>query len=636
MNLSTTHDWQPIGAWSGGMVTAVAVSPGFTSDGLALAATAAGLFRSTDGGVTWQPFNTGLTDRSLVAVAFAPQNQPDTQRVYAASEGGRLYTSTDGGATWRECEGWAGLGVATTLVPSPNFAVDLTLFASAEEGVFRSQDGGQSWESALFGLHDLDVLCIACAPDYATSEVVWAGTANGGFYRSRNSARSWRDAGVGLPDDAMTCILVSPAYAVDQTLYVGTEASGLYRSTDSGVTWTPWFTGLAAEGALCLATTGSRFVLGTGAGLYYSDDGGESWLPAGGEEAVATALATGSGGIMLAASEEGVYRSDDGGQRWQRSATGIVAHAPPIVRRSPHGELVALDRFGRVGLSTDGGVQWQTVETGEELGPVTALAVTAIAERTVIYLATLDGHLAILSLTGTMAEWQWVQTPLPTDRLVHHISVLPVECDTRLLLGADDGQLYRWNGGPFEQVAGPLPWIGEALLQLAVSPDFAADPRMIAVSARQNSVGNYRVQVWESLDCGLHWENLAALETGVPAVALCWPVDPTEQSLFLTTQNRVIRLFRARGTSELTSEQHFLAEGVNITALVASPHYVTDRRLWAATSRGVYHSPDSGFSWTGVGAALAYRPIIACFPEADAKRLLAVELGGAVWAIPLV
>jgi photosystem II stability/assembly factor-like uncharacterized protein len=640
-NPSTTHDWQRLGSWPGGMVTAIAVSPDFATDRLALAATAAGLFRSSDGGVTWQPGNSGLTDRSLVAVAFAPQNQPNTLRAYAASEGGRLYTSTDGGATWRECEAWAGLGVATVLVPSPNFTADLTLFVGAEEGVFRSQDGGQSWESALFGLHDLDVLCIACAPDYATSEVVWAGTANGGFYRSRNSARSWRDAGVGLPDDAVTCVLISPMYAVDQTLYVGTEGSGLYRSTDGGATWAPWFSELAVEGMLCLAAADRRFVLGTGAGLYYSDDGGESWLPAGGEEAVATSLALGSSGVVLAAAEAGVYRSTDEGESWQRADEGIVAHAPPIVQRSPRGELVALDRFGTVGISTDGGVHWRALELEGEVGPVTALAVATQEDQTVLYLATLDGGLAAAPIAGTMAEWRWLQATTPADRLFHHIAVLPGASDKRLLVAADDGQLYRWDGADaLEQVAEPLPWHGEALLQLAVSPDFAADPRVVAVSARQNSVGNYGVQLWESLDSGLHWENLAALETAVPAVALCWPVDPAERSLFLATQNRVIRLFRAGSDTELVAEQHFLDHEVdhevNITALAATPRYRAERDLWAATSCGLYHSTDDGASWVEVGAALANRPVVACFPDAGAQMLLAVELGGTVWTRPLV
>ncbi|RIK38673.1 MAG: hypothetical protein DCC55_20360 [Chloroflexi bacterium] len=630
----TIHDWQRIGAWAGGTVTAVALSPNFATNRIALAATAAGLFRSIDGGITWQPSNTGLADRSIVAVAFAPQNRPGTHSVYAASEGGRLYTSADGGEEWDECAAWAGLGQATVLALSPNFAADQTLFVGTAEGIFRSQDGGQSWESSIFGLHDLDVLCIACAPDYATSEVLWAGTANGGFYRSRNGARSWRDSGLGLPDDAVTALVVSPTYAIDQILYAGTEGSGLYRSTDGGATWAPLFTELAAEGVLCLAATGTRLLLGTSAGLYHSGDGGHSWLAATGVDGVATSLAVSKDEVVLAGAEEGVYRSEDSGQRWQRVTQGLVAHAPPIVQRSPGGTLFALDRFGAVGMSVDGGAHWQSVTAVHELAPVTALATSEEEGQTVLYLAMLDGRLSAVSVGARIDEWGWIHTPAPVDHHFHQITVLPGAHPHRLLLVAANGQLYRWDGriAP-EPMAATPPWQGEALLQLAPAPDFAADPRLVAVSAQQNSQGNYRVQVWESFDAGVQWGYLAGLETAVPAVALCWPVDPVEQSLFLATQNRVIRFFRPGGNAGLASTQHFLADGVNITTIAASPAYAADRRLWVATNRGVYHSSDSGANWTAVGTALTDLPVVVIFSPDGSARLLAVELGGTFWSM---
>lgn len=77
------NTWRRVGAWSGGLVSAVAMSPTFAHDGLALAATAAGMFRSTDGGLSWQPANIGLTDRSVLAVAFAPANRGAEQRAFA-------------------------------------------------------------------------------------------------------------------------------------------------------------------------------------------------------------------------------------------------------------------------------------------------------------------------------------------------------------------------------------------------------------------------------------------------------------------------------------------------------------------------------------------------------------------------
>src|SRR5262245_5881832 len=202
--LSPAPTWQRLGSWAGGPVLDIGLSPTFAVDGMALAATAAGLYRTDDGGDSWQRTAAELADPSFLAVAFAPANRPGQVCAYAASESGRLYTSLDSGLTWQEVSAWSGLGQATQLLLSPGFDQDRTLFVATGTGVFRTQDGGLHWESATFGLHDLEVLCLALAPDFVSSEVIWCGTAAGGLYRSRNAARSWRDSGQGLPDDAVT------------------------------------------------------------------------------------------------------------------------------------------------------------------------------------------------------------------------------------------------------------------------------------------------------------------------------------------------------------------------------------------------------------------------------------------------
>lgn len=147
--------WRRCGAWMGGTIAALAVSPQFGKDSLILAATVAGLYRSTDGGQQWA-CGQSLSDPRITAVAFAPVGEAAMPVAFAATADSRLFCSHNSGEAWQEVAAWAGLGLISTITVSPAYAADQTLFVATPEGIFRSQDGGASWESSTFGLLDLD------------------------------------------------------------------------------------------------------------------------------------------------------------------------------------------------------------------------------------------------------------------------------------------------------------------------------------------------------------------------------------------------------------------------------------------------------------------------------------------------
>lgn len=623
--------WRRIGGWEGGTVTAIALSPNFTQDRLALAATAAGIFRSTDGGLTWSASNDGLSDPSVAGVEFVWQPGGGEAKAYAFTEGGRLFSSIDGGQAWVEVTAWAGLGQITALAFSPNFAADQTLFAATLEGVFRSQDGGASWESSTFGLHDPQVLCLALAPDFAETEVLWAGAAQGGFYRSRNGGRSWRDSGAGLPDDAFTCLLVSPAYATNQTLYLGTAHSGLFRSMDGGLTWSVLSPELATAGISSLATVDAQTLLaGTLQGILISEDGGLHWRPMpGGEKGFALALAAEE--MLLAGLEgAGVLSAKKLEYIWQPANRGLVGHAPPVVRFSARRELIALDAVGLLAYSADEGATWHELKGEGAPSALIAMALDDAPAGTVLYATDAAGGLFAADLSGSAPQWRAcfasiepISFPLMT--------VLPGLDEPTLLLGRADGALFRWSEvAGLQPVAKTCPWAGATLLHLAHSPAYPADQAFMAVTAQPNAQGNYGLHLWQTGDNGQTWENLAQLESELPSVALAWPHDLIERSILLATRNRVIHIFSdTRG--ELAMSQSFLNGDLNITAIAPSPTFAQDRQVWLATSRGVYHSADGGVTWTRFGEELAGRMIVALSLRSDRRSLLAVELGGTIW-----
>ena len=248
---------------------ALAASPNFGQNGICYAARRSGLYRSADGGRTWQDAYADLglvAPLATLAVATSPASANAEHSVFAGVSGGVL-RSFDGGVSWLTTLLPPPPPVVSGLVLSPEYARDGTvLAATVEDGVFRSGDRGSQWESWNFGLLDLDVYCIAISPAFGDplgssgDETLYVGTETG-IFRSTNGGRAWREVGFDINLAPVLSLAVSPDYAHDGCLYAGTESKGLYRSVDRGRTWErvgetiPPLAGVSAQSvsALCLS-----------------------------------------------------------------------------------------------------------------------------------------------------------------------------------------------------------------------------------------------------------------------------------------------------------------------------------------------------------------------------------------------
>jgi photosystem II stability/assembly factor-like uncharacterized protein len=219
------------------IVYALTASPGFARDGVCFAARASGLYRSDDGGTTWRPAYDALNlpePLLTMAVAVSPDFSAD-QTVLAGVPGGIL-RSDDGGQTWHVVELPAPPPAVSCLAVSPDYAADgLVLAGTLQDGVFLSTNRGRQWAVWNFGLFDPHILCLALSPDFSEDRTVFAG-AETGLFRSRNGGRSWQDMTMPV-DDAVLSLALSPGYAGDGTVLIGTETQGLFRSQDEGETW---------------------------------------------------------------------------------------------------------------------------------------------------------------------------------------------------------------------------------------------------------------------------------------------------------------------------------------------------------------------------------------------------------------
>ena len=128
------------------LVTCLALSPSFTTDGVALAgAFEDGIFRSEDGGRSWRAFNFGLFDHNVYCLALSPRFAEDKLAFVGTSSG--IYRSENGGRFWQDLPMPSTDETVLSLALSPQFNIDRTLFAGTEaHGLLRSNDGGASWQ----------------------------------------------------------------------------------------------------------------------------------------------------------------------------------------------------------------------------------------------------------------------------------------------------------------------------------------------------------------------------------------------------------------------------------------------------------------------------------------------------------
>lgn len=211
-------------------IISVAVMPGAPDTVLAGTLNAPdppGVYRTTDGGETWERASEGMADNvSIAGVVFDPQK---AGLAFAGDGGvGLLYRSRDGGITWDEVPGFRELLTANSAVGELYATVErgrTTFYVCTRfNGVFRSTDEGQSWQQLNSGLGG----DASRARELAQfGDNLYVGT-HAGLYRLPNGTEIWQPV-AGFPGNNIIFSLVVDE--INTQLYAGTS-SGLYRSAD--------------------------------------------------------------------------------------------------------------------------------------------------------------------------------------------------------------------------------------------------------------------------------------------------------------------------------------------------------------------------------------------------------------------
>ena len=215
----------------------VVFSPAYAKDHAIFTATWDHFVKSTDGGRSWvnivvSPPPPGTSLRQFV-IAVSPDYASD-HTIFLGTRQGDLYRSTRGGdaGSWKTVGRLS--GVVRSIVVSPAYQSDGSLFASTDKGVFRSRDAGKTWTQT--GPKDTSLLAIS--PDYAHDHTVFAGSTQG-LFRTRDAGGSWSQitAAPLAKSIRVSALAVSPDFGHDGVVLVSVFGRGLFRSTDGGTTF---------------------------------------------------------------------------------------------------------------------------------------------------------------------------------------------------------------------------------------------------------------------------------------------------------------------------------------------------------------------------------------------------------------
>ncbi len=258
--------WRHIGP-PGNRTSAVVGVPGNPNVSF-IGAASGGVWKTTDGGNNWYPTFDDMEAQSVGAMAIAPSD-PNIVWVGTGepwirsniSIGNGVYKSTDGGETWNhmglDLTGRIGRVVIDPRDPDVVHvaAIGHSYGPQQERGIFRTTDGGETWEQTLFIDEDTGVFEIAMDP--SNPRVLLAGAwplvirtygresggPNGGIYRSTDSGTTWEKLrGNGLPDDPVGKIGIAYSQSNPDVVYAMIETGApnrgvLWRSENGGDTW---------------------------------------------------------------------------------------------------------------------------------------------------------------------------------------------------------------------------------------------------------------------------------------------------------------------------------------------------------------------------------------------------------------
>jgi photosystem II stability/assembly factor-like uncharacterized protein len=601
-----------------------------------------GVWKTTDAGRTWQPIFDGQPTQSVGTVAVAPSN-PDIIYVGSGeglqrpdlSIGDGIYKSTDAGRSWQHV-GLTDVRQIGAIIIDPSDPNRLFVAAlghpygpNPDRGVYRSTDGGRTWDKVLYKDENTGAIDLAVDPTNPRTvyAVLWAARQgpweynnaysgpNSGLYKSTDGGTTWHQLTGGLPTpgEGLGRIGIAVAPSDPNRIYAWVTSpparSGIYRSDDAGGAWTrtndePRVIGRGDDFAnVRVDPANPDIVYAANTSLYRSTDGGHSFTAIkgapGGDDYHTIWINPTNPDILLLAVDQGATVTVNGGRTWSswyNQPTAQMFHVTAdnrfpywvyggqqesgsagVVSRSDYGEItfrdwhpVGIEEYGYAapdpihpGIIYGGKVTRYDERTGQvqEVGPVVLRDGTYRFDRTapiifspvdphVLYFAaqvlfkTVDGgmHWTVISpdltrknpgVPSTLGIYAAEAAKSEHRGVIYSIGPSPVDGGT-IWCGSDDGmvQVTRDGGKTWTDVTPKAltPW--SKVTQIDAS-HFDAARAYISVSRFR--LDDPAPLVFRTRDGGKSWTNISAgLSDSVNVVR----EDPVQRGLLYAGTER--------------------------------------------------------------------------------------------------
>ena len=478
-----------------------------------LVATTGGVFLSKDGGGAWSGVGGDLLTKAH-SVAIDPVN-PNILYVGTWRLG---YVSRDMGKSWTLVEKGMPLDsdIFSITIRPDNPAV---VFGSACSGVYRSDDGLQSWTRLRVLADKFTIRTYVVYIDPTNFNRIYAGTTEG-LYVSENEGRAWKL--LTSKDITINAVQVDPSNS--RRILIGTEYQGVLRSEDGGKTWLPSNGGFIHKQISWIRFTqdekGGFFAgLHSGEGGWYVRKAGGAWTYEQVEPGmrIHSFLILPNGAGQLAGTPQGIYHRKNAVTPWKKlGSTGAIA------RRTIHS--LEIDQGKKIVYAgTDQGIYRAPIDTldfkippGNRVAPIAWRIIAPEASPENVFAATSMG---IFRSQDRGMTWKVISAYGMPDRVIINSLVVSPTDTERFYAGTSTGLFESKDSGvSWEQ-------IGDVNMKTDISDVLFLDDAANRIIAANRAEGGFFL----SKDGGAVWEKIFDPEFASPIY--CLARDPYNPSL---------------------------------------------------------------------------------------------------------